>query len=294
MILITGPTGNSGRELLNLLRQSDANVVCMSRREEARRKLEDMGWQTRHGDFDDPESLVEALEGVWRAYLVCTPDEQLQEREIRFIDTATREGVKKIVLLSALPCDGADSPILSAHASVERHLEESGLDFTILRPLGFMQTIFWMSLPSIQQKGEIIGATGEGKNAHIDLRDVAAVAHKSLTEDGHSRKIYDLTGPEALTMSEVARILTRHLDKEIRYVDVPSDRFEESMRSMGVPDFAVRHILGIFGEIRKGNQAYTLTTLEDLGIEPHTWRDFASGLTSGQTGIATSFPPPRS
>lgn len=264
----------------------------MSRREDARRQLEADGWQTVYGDFDDRASLDLALRGVKRAFLVCTPDERLQDRETGFIDAAVAAGLDRVVLLSGFPVPGADSPILDAHAAVERHLEASGLDFTVIRPLGFMQTIYWMSLPMIEQDGIMAAATGEGRNAVIDLRDVGQVAFRALTEEHHSRAFYDLTGPEALTMAEMAQTLGHHLGRTVRYVDLAPQQFSDGMRTAGVVEVAIKHTLAVFGEIRNHRLDQTTSTLSTLGIRPHSWQEFSSDVVAGRTSAATSFDPP--
>lgn len=292
MVLITGATGNSGGELLRLFQSREWGATCMIRRDEAREKLESHGFATVYGNFDDRASLDRALEGQRRAYLVCTPDERLFERESRFIDACRDAQLERLVLLSGYPCYEVDSPILGQHAKVEDHLRSSGLDYTILRPLGFMQTIYWMSLPMIEKDSVMVGSTGDGKNAVIDLRDVAQLAFDALVGAEHSRQTYDLTGPEALSMAEMAEILGRHLGREIRYIDVEPDEFANGMRDAGVPDVAIRHILAVFGAIRAGELDVVQDTLPRIGISPHSWDRFAEDVAAGRSGAATSFAPP--
>ena len=261
----------------------------MVRRTNAREDLEARGLTTVFGDLDDRASLERALAGQKRAYLVCTPDHRLFERESRFIDAGREAGLERIVLLSGYPCHEVGSPILQQHAKVEAHLRASGLDYTILRPLGFMQTIYWMSLPMIEKDGVMVGSTGDGKNAVIDLRDVARLAFESLVGDDHSNQAYDLTGPEALSMAEMAETLGRHLEREVRYVDVEPEEFAKGMREAGVPDIAIRHILAVFGAIRAGELKVVESTLSELRIPAHSWNQFAEDVCGGRTGAATSF-----
>ncbi|MEM9558551.1 MAG: SDR family oxidoreductase [Acidobacteriota bacterium] len=293
MLLITGPTGNTGREVVARLHSTDHPFRVLTRRPEAARQLEAQGLDVVLGDFDRPETLPAALEGVHRAFLVCTPDPKMVERETGFIDAARAAGVERVVKISALGADAAsDSPNLRFHAAIEDHLRASGLDYTILRPHAFMQTMFWMCLPTIHEHGIVSGPAGDGAAAHIDLRDVAAVAVSALTTDEHARSAYDLTGPEAVTMAQIADLFAPLVGKPLAYVPSPEEPVAMAMRAMGVPETSVEHVLVVFRKIRDGQLADVTDTLRTLGIEPGTWQGFVDDVAAGRTGAATSFEPP--
>ena len=293
MILVTGATGGTGSELVRLLSESKHPFRCMVRRQEVLDEFSSHGVDTVLGDFDDPESLPPALAGIDKLYLVCTPDKNLAGREIAMIDAAKSAGVSQIVKLSAFWTDlESPSPNLRLHAASENHLKASGINYTIIRPHGFFQTVFWMSAATIEGQGLMPAPAGQGDAPYLDIRDVALAVWACLTEDGHENKTYEITGPECLTMEQIADILGRGLGKTIVYADMPPEQMSAAMKAMGVADSSVAHVEYVFGRIRGGTSSFTTDTLQNLGISPRTRADFAADLATGKTGMATSFKPP--
>ena len=293
MILLTGATGNTGSLVARLLFEKGVPFRCMARREDALQALRDQGFDAVHGDFDQPETLAAALEGVSKAFLVCTPDHRLVERESNLIDAAVANGVGHIVKLSALmAAPDAPTPNLRFHGEVEGKLAQSGLAYTIVRPHGFMQTLYSMSQMTIDQQGIMAYPGGDGSASYIDLRDVAAAVAEILTSDGHQGKAYDLTGPEAVSFSEIADMLAQALGRPVHYIDMPEAELVGILTALGVPPPAREHVVGIFRLTREGKLAFTTSSLEELGIEARSYQQFASDLASGATAAAVSFKPP--
>jgi uncharacterized protein YbjT (DUF2867 family) len=156
-ILITGATGNTGRvvaaELLGRV-GPELSIVAMARSRRNRARLAAQGVPSVHGDFDDPASLVRALTGRDPAYLVCTPDERLIARETAFITAARAAGVRHIVSCSAYMADvDGETQNLRSHGVIEQALRASGLEYTVLRPHGFMQTFTLFAWDMIEKAG---------------------------------------------------------------------------------------------------------------------------------------------
>ena len=151
-----------------------------------------------------PETLIEPLRGVDRAMLISSSDPAMLEVQSNFIAAARKAGVKHVVKLSGI-IPGLDSPFRFArmHAEIERRLEDSGMAFTHLRAGEFMPAYF-RRVPLIVTKGALFLPMEQAKIASIDVSDIAEVAAIVLTGHGHEGKIYPLTGPEALSMAEVA------------------------------------------------------------------------------------------
>ncbi len=293
MLLLTGPTGNTGREVAQRLRAAGIPFRGMARRVEAREELERLGFEAVHGDFDDPGSLESALQGATRAYLVCTPDAMLPEREGNFIDAAKAAGVGHIVKLSGLLASSdAASPMLRFHAQVEDKLERSGIAFTTIRPHGFMQTMYFMSEALIRERGIMTYPGGDASAAWVDLRDVADAVFKVLTTDGHGGKTYDVTGGAAISFTEMAEVLSRALGQRITYVPAREDDMRGAMAALGVAAAAVDHVIEVFRLVRDGKLAFTTGRLRSLGIVPRDWERFAADLSAHQTQGATSFKVP--
>ncbi len=292
-ILLTGATGNTGQVIAAELHRRGVPFAAMVRGEAARGRLSELGYATRVGDFEDPAGLRRALAGVEIAYLVCTPDERLVVRELAFIRAAEAAGVRRIVKCSAFWA-GLQAPTqnLRMHGVIEQELMGSGLEWTVLRPHGFMQTFTLFGWDMIQGAGVLSMPAGEGGIPLIDVRDVAAVAVKALTEPGHVGKAYDLTGPEVLTMAQVAATLQRVLGRPVTYIPGSERQLRFVMKMLGVPPAPTEHVVTIFRLQRERRMEETLPTLQELGVPPTTYEQFARDLVAGRTGGGSSFQPP--
>jgi uncharacterized protein YbjT (DUF2867 family) len=293
-ILLTGATGNTGRVVAERLRERGQPFAALARSEARRRELEAAGIDVVIGDFDDPVGLVGSLAGVERAYLVCTPDEWLIPREVAFIRAAKQAGVQRIVKCSAYSADLLGSTQnLRAHGAIEAELIHSGLEYTVVRPHGFMQTFTLFNWPMIEKLGMMTLPCGDGGMPLIDVRDVAEVAVRALLEPDHVGKIYDLTGPEVLDMYQQAAILSRELGRSVRYVPGQEWQLVMMMRLLGVPPVPAEHVLKIFEMQREHKFESTTSTLASLGITPTTYEQFVRDLLEGRTGGGNSFERPR-
>ncbi len=292
-ILLTGATGNTGRVIAEQLATRGLALVGMARSDHRRRQLEAAGIESVHGDFDDPPTLLRALAGIEKAYLVCTPDGELVRRETAFIDAARRAGVRHVVKLSAFKAS-LDGPTqnLRSHAEIERVLLASGLDSTILRPHAFMQTFTLFSWNLIQRAGAVSLPGGNGGIPLVDVRNVAAAAVLALTEPGHEGQAYDITGPEALTMAQQAAILQRVLGRPVTYLPGSERGLLLMMRMLGVPAVATEHVVGVFRMQREHRMEEVVPTLRSLGITPTSYEQFLRDFIAGHTGGGHSFQPP--
>jgi uncharacterized protein YbjT (DUF2867 family) len=293
-ILLTGATGNTGRVVAERLRERGQPFAALARSEARRRELEAAGIEVLGGDFDDLEGLARALQGVERAYLVCTPDEHLIPREVAFIRAAKQAGVRRIVKCSAYWADLlGETANLRAHGAIEAELIHSGLEYTIIRPHGFMQTFTLFNWPTIEKFGVISLPAGDGGIPLIDVRDVAEVAARALVEDDHVGKIYDLTGPEALSCEQQAAILSRVLGRSVRYVPGREWQLVLIMKLLGVPPTPAEHVVKIFRMQREHRFERTTSTLAELGITATSYERFVDDLVAGRTGGGNSFEQPR-
>lgn len=293
-ILLTGATGNTGRVVAERLRERGHRFAALARSDARRRELEAAGIEVITGDFDDPVGLARALQGVERAYLVCTPDELLIPREVAFIRAAKQAGVRRIVKCSAYSADLLGvTQNLRAHGAIEAELLHSGLETTIVRPHGFMQTFTLFGWPMIEKLGVISLPAGDGGIPLVDVRDVAEVVVRALIEDDHVGKIYDVTGPEALTIEQQAAILARALGRSVRYVPGKEWQLVMLMRLLGVPPTPTEHVVKIFRLQREHKFESTTSTLAELGITPTSYEQFVRDFIAGRTGGGNSFEPPQ-
>lgn len=140
------------------------------------------------GDFDRPETLLGALAGVKRAFLLTNSSDSAQAQQLAFIDAAKQRGVKHIVKLSQFEAD-ANSPgcFLRYHAAVEAAIQASGIAYTFLRPNLFMQGLLNFRSTTATQS-TFYAAASDAKVSAVDVRDIAEIAVASLTETGHEAK----------------------------------------------------------------------------------------------------------
>ena len=293
MILVTGATGLNGGELVRRLSARGVPVRALVRsraKAEALRSLPMV--EIVEGDMARPDTLAEALRGVGRALLISSSDPTMLEVQSNFIDAAKRAGVRHIVKFSGIMPD-IDSPFRFArmHGEIERRLERSGLAFTHLRPGEFMHAYF-RQVPSILAKGAMFLPMEDARIASIDIADIAEVASFVLTTSGHEGKIYPLTGPEALTMAEVAERLARATGKAIRYVSITPEEARKVRLAAGMPPYLVDALDELYAERRRGKEARVFPTVEAILGRPATPFDtFASRYAAvfrGETSATTT------
>ena len=271
MILVTGASGLNGRELLSRLSARGVAVRALVRSSARAASLAALpGVEIVEGDMARPETLAGPLRGVERAMLISSSDPAMLEVQSNFIDAARKAGVKHIVKLSGIMPE-RDSPFRFArmHGEIERRLEASGMAFTHLRAGEFMPAYF-RQVPSIVAKGAMFLPMENAKIASIDVGDIAEVAAIVLTGSGHEGKIYPLTGPEALTMAEVAQKLSAVTGKQIRYVNVAPEDARRAQLAAGVPPFLADALVELFAERRKGKEATVSPVVPTLLGRPAT------------------------
>ena len=278
MILVTGGTGLNGAELVRRLSARGIPSRALVRNPAKAQPLAALPHvEIVEGDMARPDSLTAALRGVERAMLISSSDPTMLEVQSSFIDAARKAGVEHVVKLSGIIPE-LDSPFRFArmHAEIEKRLEASGMEYTHLRAGEFMPSYF-RQVPSIVARGVMALPMGEARIASIDIGDIAEVAVAVLTTHGHEGKIYPLTGPEALTMGEVAEKLSIATGKPIRYVDVPPEEARQARLAAGLPPYLAEGLDELFAERRKGKESRVWPTIEEVfGWKPTSFEEFAS------------------
>jgi uncharacterized protein YbjT (DUF2867 family) len=171
------------------------------------------------------------------------------------VRAAKAAGVGRIVKLSVFDAPAESFGFGRAHRAVEKEIEASGIDWTFLRPNGFMQNLANQQAASIKAQGAFYFPAADTRISHVDVRDIARVAAAVLTSSGHSGKAYELTGPEALTYGEMAATLTRVLGKPVSYVAISDDDFRKAMAGMGAPAPLVEALVDLFAFYKRGAAA---------------------------------------
>jgi uncharacterized protein YbjT (DUF2867 family) len=201
----------------------------------------------------------------------------LVETQCTFIDACKAAGVRHVIKFSGLDARPETTfPFGLMHKEIEEYLEKSGLAWTHLRPTGFMQE-YLREAPSIIHQGALYFALGDVKLNPIDLVDVAKVGFLLLRDGGHEGVLLPMTGPEALTMTEVAYRISRANGRTVRYVAVPPIARRQALIDNGIPpEFADALDRQVEERVKGGLESQVnLSTHKLFNIKPTTFLEFA-------------------
>jgi len=278
MILVTGAAGLTGGALVRRLSATGIPVRALVRSAARADRLSALpAVEIVEGDMAHPATLSEALRDVDRAMLISSADPTMLEVQSNFIDAAAAAGIEHVVKLSGIMPD-LHSPFRFArmHGEIERRLEASGMAFTHLRAGEFMHAYF-RQVPAIVATGKLLRPMEDARIASIDVGDIAEVAATVLTGSGHEGAIYPLTGPEALSMAEVAEKLSAATGNRIEYVDVAPEQATAAQLAAGMPRFTAEALAELFAERRKGKEAQVSPLVQTiLGRPATTFDQFAA------------------
>lgn len=273
-IFVTGATGNVGSEIVRLLHEKQINTrIGASNVEKAQARF-GADADITHFDFLNRETHPPAFEGIERMFLVRPPALSNVHRDIApAIYAAVDAGVKHIVFLSI---QGVEDNRIVPHYKIEQKILSLDLDYTFLRAGFFMQNLSTTHRDEIRDASEIRLPVGKAKTSFIDVRDIAAVAVKCLTEDDHAKKRYTLTGAEALDYDQVAAILSDVLGRDIRYTNPSTLKFFYDKIAQGESITYSFVVTALYTITRFGNAAdVTPDVHELLGRAPITFEQFA-------------------
>lgn len=262
MILVTGASGNVGRELVRELDAKDVEFGIFVRDP---RRADGLPVRARRviGDLDDVSTYAPVLDGVDRLFLLVPGVGVDHTRDM--VAAAGASGITRIVLLSSYNVMGDPIPAMGRwHHERERIVRDSGIPHTILRPGGFMtNALEWA--PIVRAGGVVDDPTGPGRYAPIDPADIAAVAAVTLTEDGHDGNQYYLTGDEMFTVAEQVAIIAAALgrDIEIREAGTP-EQAVASRYPNGAPPALAAAILEGFTLMRQDTTGFRTDTVERI------------------------------
>ncbi len=264
MILISGATGHVGKHLVKQL-VDKGEAVRVLVRDPSRVAIFPNQVERVTGDLDRPETLPAALRGIEQLYFV-TPDTQ---QVMRLIEAARQAGVQHVVKQSTIEADRSLGPG-KWHREQEERIKAAGFSWTFLRPTMMMDnTIEWWA-ETIKSQNAVYFPGGKGRVAPVDPRDIAAVAAAVLTCPEHQGQVYELTGPESLTIAEMVQTLSRVLGKPIRYTNVPVFLAALGMRRFGLPGSVVKGLMETLGALRRNEYAYVTDVVERVGgVKPH-------------------------
>lgn len=268
-ILIVGATGTTGRAVSDALAAAGVAHRAMSRDPS---RVASAHATAIRGDFEDAQSIRDALAGVRATYLVTPSSETAEKQQKQFIEQAVEAGVEHLVLLSQLGAD-IDSPVrfLRYHAVVENHATRVGIGTTSLRPNLFMQGLLALA-STVRHTGTLPAPIGSAPVSIIDARDIGAVAARALTAQ-EPLGMRTLTGPEALTHQELADHLGAATGRTIRFDDIEPRRFAELLAG-ALPAWQVEGLLEDYAHYARREAAEVSPAIPDLLGRPA--RDFGA------------------
>ncbi|WP_423147995.1 SDR family oxidoreductase [Rubrolithibacter danxiaensis] len=233
-IAITGATGQLGRLVVNKLKEKllAENSVALVRSPE---KAADLGVEVRKADYDHPETLEPALNGIDTLFLISASEvgkRIVQHKNI--IEAAKRAGTKWIIYTSLLHADKSSLSLAEEHLATETALKEAGISFTLLRN-GWYTENYTGSIAGALAGGAFVGSAGDGKIASAARVDYAEAAVAVLIREGQQGKIYELAGDTAYTLSDLAAEISRQTGKDIPYKNLSETEYAATLTGFGLP-----------------------------------------------------------
>ena len=275
-ILVLGGTGKTGRRLVARLRADGAPVRVGSRS------------GTPRFDWEDSSTWPEALRGVSAVYLSYYPDLAVPgaaDTVAAFAREAVAAGVPRVVLLS-----GRGEPEAQR---AEEAVRDAGTELTVLRCSWFMQNLSEEYMLEHVLAGQIRLPAGAVRIPFVDAEDIADVAHAALTEPGHEGRRYELSGPRALTLGEVAAEISAASGRQVDYVPVSLDRHGAEAAAHGVDGEVIDFLTYLFSEVAvERNSSLTDGVRRALGREPTDFSVYARRVAASGAWDPASAPSP--
>jgi uncharacterized protein YbjT (DUF2867 family) len=276
MILIIGATGQTGGAAAKSLVAAGQKVRAAVRNPAKAEGLRQLGIEVIQADAEDPDTLRPALEGVDKVLLATTSDERVPEVQRKAIDTAKAAGVGHIAKISALAAT-TDSPVrlLRVHGVADEYLRNSGVAYTLIQPVFFMQNLL-MSAGTIAAQNAIIMPTGNGKMAQIDVRDIGTFAATVLSQPGHENKTYLISSRDSVSAAEGAERLSLAIGRKIQFISPDPQEYKKALLGYGVPEWNAQGLIELYAMVaRGGGDVVTDTFTEITGKEPIGFDQFA-------------------
>ena len=262
---ITGATGNIGGRVARALAGGGVAQRLVVRDPSRAPSLP--GVEVARANYGDFEAVRRALAGCRTVLMVSASESAIRLDEHRtFVDAAADAGVEHLVYTSYVgAAPDATFTLARDHFATEEHIKASGMAWTFLRDNLYLDFLPRM----VGADGVVRGPAGSGRLAAVAQDDVAAVAVGVLREAGaHAGSTYDLTGPEALTLAEVAAVLTEYLAREISFHDETVEEAFASRASYGAPDWQVEAWVSTYTAIAAGELAGISDDVERLVGRP--------------------------
>jgi uncharacterized protein YbjT (DUF2867 family) len=258
-VLVLGGTGKTGRRIAAGLQAEGIPVRIGSRS------------ATPAFDWNNDATWDACLRDVEAAYIAYAPDLAMPgatDAIQAFVNRARQHGVQRLVLLSGRGEAEAQA--------CERIVQESGLEWTIVRASWFFQNFSEGAFVDMVHAGQITLPAGDIPEPFVDVDDIAEVAVAAFTEPGHAGEVYEVTGPRMMTFAEVAAELSKATGRPIQFVQVPHDAFVQGAQASGAPKDVVWMLDYLFSTVLDGRNAHLNDGIQRaLGRPPKDFADYA-------------------
>ena len=247
MICITGAGGTVGKEVVKQLELAKVPFRVAYFSKEKMEAALAKGMDAVTIDYNRPDTLREAFQGCEKLFLLGPNALNQTQLELNAVEAAKAVGIKYIVKQSVMGSEAKDFSLALVHRPVEKAIEASGIEWTFLRPNSFMQNVVTFMAETIKAESAFYSASDQGKIAHVDVRDIAAVAVKALTESEpiHFGQAYTLTGSEALTYDDLSDELSKVLGRSISHISLSPEDLKHAMLAEGMPEAIAERMLDL-------------------------------------------------
>jgi NAD(P)H dehydrogenase (quinone) len=268
IILVTGASGHLGTEVIdNLLKKTSVDQVAALVRDETKASaLIAKEIDIRVGDYDNSDSLDQAMVGIDKVLLISGTDEEKRlQQHSNVIDAAQRAKVRCLAYTSRNLKDRKTlaNKLMNGHFQTEDYLKSSGLNYLIFRNSLYMDTVPQFVGEKVFETG-INLPTGEGKVAFALRAEIGEAIANALLENDCKNKIYKLTGSESYSFDDVANCLTELSARKIDYKALEKSAFEARLKERGLPEVMIERIAGFLIDIKNGQEEEIRPDLENL------------------------------
>jgi len=244
-IAITGATGQLGKLIIEaLLKEIDAsNIIALVRDENKAKDLENKGIELRPFDYDLPETLVPALQGVDKLLLISANEVGRRTPQHKaVVDAAIEAHVPYIAYTSLLRANTNLLALAKEHRETESLIQQSGLQYTFLRNNWYNEN-YISNIQQVVEHGVLYGSALDSKISSASRQDYAEAAAKILTSEGHEGKIYELAGSNSFTLNDLAAYVTQASAKSVVYQNISPEDYLAALVGLGLPDGSAQVIV---------------------------------------------------
>lgn len=273
MILVTGATGNVGRHVVSGLLDAGARVRALTRNPQSAGLPSEV--DVVGGDLSSPHDLNGSLEEVDAVFLLWRL--MTADTAPRFLESVSKRARRIVFLSSSAVRDDVEqqsTAIGKVHADIENLIEKSGLQWTFLRPGGFASNALWWRAAQFRAGDAVRWPYGAAAMAPIHERDIAAVAVRALTEEGHGKAKYVLTGPQSISQIEQVGAIAEATGRPLRFEEISPETAREQIGPL-MPASITEMLRNTLAKLVTQPAPVTTTVTDITGFPARSFREWA-------------------